>query len=145
VRVYVSAVMRQSFVIRHWLWGLFLEHAPECTSLQNLDLLLVCLIEFLNHICLNMEAGVAVVLNFVPITQTQPLLCELGQRFLGDVSSLAPVFSSFSSAHVLCVFSHCLTWNLLLKTFLCRPICKLFSYMEMENQETCLNLRCHYF
>jgi hypothetical protein len=34
----------------------------------------------------------AVLLHFVPITQTQPSLCKLGQRFLGDVSSLAPIF-----------------------------------------------------
>jgi hypothetical protein len=46
------------------------------------------------------------------------LLCKVGQRFLRDVSTLLLVVSSSSSTHVFCVFCHCLTWTLMLKTFI---------------------------
>jgi hypothetical protein len=62
------------------------------------------------------------------------MLCKSNQRFLRDVSDLAPVSCGFSTTHVFGVFSSCLGLNLLLKTF--SRIWKLFSSLEHAHQET---------
>jgi hypothetical protein len=37
--------------------------------------------------------------------------------FLGNISNLSPVSSSFTLAPLFCVFSYCLEWKLLHRTF----------------------------
>jgi hypothetical protein len=78
-------------------------------------------------------ASAAVLLHLVLMTQTRPFAVQVELVFLGNVSSLAQISLSFSSAHAFCMFSYCLEWSLLLGTFsrICRLLC-----LEQAHQDT---------
>jgi hypothetical protein len=63
--------------------------------------------------------------------------------FLGNFSVVALILSNFSKVGTCCIFSYCLNWKLLLKTF--SLICKLYhlyGYNTVRN--FCLNLWCYF-
>ena len=99
----------------------------------------ICSVGFVNHGCFNgckccsFVAFVVVVVVMMMMMMSTHLLYKLVQDLLGDVSTLAPILSTFSAAHFSCMFSSCPKWNVLFVRVLF--ICKLYSGMELAHIE----------